>query len=189
MVYLTPKNFSRNSEEEVKIDYEMLVGGVKVSYFFLCVTKLWLFSHLLTREHESEFVIIGKLIEKAFFRQIKTRDILIDSKIALDLIRKGDKLIVLDVKKSSKLEFLHRYQMLYYLWYLEKIKGVENVIGRISYSKERKVDEVALTREAEAEVEEALKKIDRIVSSPSMPKPEYKKYCRKCSYFEFCWCD
>ncbi|MEM7818400.1 MAG: Dna2/Cas4 domain-containing protein [Candidatus Aenigmatarchaeota archaeon] len=26
-----------------------------------------------------------------------------------------------------------------------------------------------------------------MVSLPKPPKPEKKKYCRKCSYFELCW--
>jgi len=76
--------------------------------------------------------------------------------------------------------------MAYYLWYLKNIKGVE-VKGIITYPKERKKIEINLTPELEKEIEISLKNINQIIFKPNPPKSEKKKYCRKCSYFEFCW--
>lgn len=180
-------NSFQNSEEEIEIDSEMLIGGVKVNYFFHRKTQLWLFSHFITQEQESDLVILGKVLEENVFKEIKRKNVLIDQTISLDFIKKEGKLIIFDIKKSSKFEKAHYYQLLYYLWYMKKVKSVENISGIISYPKERKRLKVELAKDKEKEIIRILKEIERIISLPTPPKPEYKKYCRKCSYFEFCF--
>ncbi|MBS7657989.1 Dna2/Cas4 domain-containing protein [Candidatus Bathyarchaeota archaeon] len=76
--------------------------------------------------------------------------------------------------------------MMYYLWYLKMLKGLENVKGVIDYPKERKKI-VVLTPEKENEMKIILEKIHYTLLLPKPPKPTYKSYCRKCAYFEFCW--
>lgn len=183
----TQVNSSQNSEEKIEIDSEMLVGGVKVNYFIHCKTQLWLFSHFITQEQESDLVLLGKIIEKETFKEIKNKDITIDQKISIDFIKKKHTLILHDIKKSSKFEEAHYYQMLYYLWYLKRIKGVENVKGIINYPKERRKMEVYLSAEEEDKIKEILQKIKEIISLPRPPKPKRKKWCKKCAYFEFCF--
>jgi len=180
-------NSSQNSEEKIEMDAEMLVGGIKVNYYFHCKTQLWLFSHFLTQEQESDLVILGKVIEDSVFKDIKARNIIIDQTISLDFVKKGNTLIVLDVKKSSKFFEAHYHQLLYYLWYLKKVKGISNVKGILSYPKERKREEVVLTPEGEGKICKVLSEISKIVSLETPPPPVYKPYCRKCSYFEFCF--
>lgn len=180
---------SQNSEEEAEIDPEMLIGGIKVNYYIHCTTQLWLFSKFINQEKESELVILGKLIEDYSFRKMSLKEVLIDSKICIDLIKKSNELIIYDIKKSSKFQKAHEYQMLYYLWYLKNIKGIENIKGKISYPKERRVVDVLLTNEKEKEIEEIIKRIKDITSLSNPPKPSYKKYCRRCAYFSLCWSD
>jgi len=76
------------------------------------------------------------------------------------------------------------YQTLYYLYYLKKL-GI-NARAVISFPKLREIIEIELTKEDEAKIEEILRDIEEIVRNP-MPKPEYRKICRKCAYFEFCF--
>jgi CRISPR-associated exonuclease Cas4 len=137
------------------------------------------------RESESDLVALGALLQESTYSKTE-KDILIDQKISIDFIRKGEKIILHEIKKSSKLEKAHEYQMLYYLYYLKNFKNVE-AEGVINYPKSRKVKQVILSPEKEEEIRKILDKIKQIVSLPKPPKPEYKKYCRKCSYFEFCW--
>jgi CRISPR-associated exonuclease Cas4 len=183
------QNFSFQSSEQVEIDPEMLIGGTKVNYFIHCKTQLWLFSNFILQEKESELVLIGRILESLFFKDVRVKDILIDSKIQIDFIKKREGLLLRDVKKSSKFEKAHYYQMLYYLWYLKQIKGIANLRGIISYPKERKTVKVELTEEGEKEIVKILKEINEIISKPKPPSPTYKKYCRKCAYFEFCFGD
>ncbi len=174
--------------EKIEIDPEILVGGLKINYFIHCKTQLWLFSHFLSREKESDLVIIGKILHETFFKNVN-KDVLIDDKISIDFIKKENKLILHDIKKSDKFQSAHYYQMLYYLYYLKNEKGIENVEGEINYPLKRKTVKVELTKEKEDEIKKILQKINEIVSQPKPPRPIYKKYCRNCAYFEFCFGD
>ncbi|MFH8107847.1 MAG: CRISPR-associated protein Cas4 [Candidatus Aenigmatarchaeota archaeon] len=168
------------------ITREAFFTGTQVNYYIVCSTKLWLFSHFATMEQNSDLVALGQILQETSFQQDK-KDLIIDQIIAVDFIRKGNRLIIHEVKKSSKLEKAHITQLAYYLYYLKKEKGIENVEGIINYPSKRKIVEVRLTPEKEAELQNIFQKIKEIISLPQPPKPEKKKYCRKCSYFEFCW--
>ena len=132
-------------------------------------------------------VALGKILQEISYGDVK-KDVIIDSKVAIDFIKKGDKLILHEVKKSSKLEKAHVMQLLYYIYYLKKEKGIKEVEGRINYPRQRKVVKVKLSKEKEAELLKIFEKIKEIISLEKPPKPKYKRYCRKCSYFEFCFC-
>jgi len=173
---------------EELIDDEMIFSGIQVSYCVVCPTKLWLFSRFLMREKESELIEIGKIIQD-FCYPHTTKNLILDQKISIDFIKRGKELVVVETKKSEKMEKAHKFQLLYYLYYLKYKKGIENAKGIITYPMEKKVIEVTLTEEIEKEIERTLEKIKRIVSSPYPPLPTYKKYCRKCAYFEFCFGD
>ncbi|KJE27109.1 hypothetical protein LG52_913 [Geobacillus kaustophilus] len=75
--------------------------------------------------------------------------------------------------------------MLYYLYELKK-RGIHKK-GLISYTKERKTEEVILTEEDERKVEKALKDIYQILQLPSPPPLKKLSYCPKCAYYEFCY--
>lgn len=168
------------------IDQKAIFTGTQVNYYIICPTKLWLFSHFTTMEQTSDLVLLGQLLQETSFQYVK-KDVIIDQRIAIDFIKRGDRLILHEIKKSNKLEKAHTAQLMYYLYYLKHEKGIENVEGVINYPSKRKIVEIKLTREEELELLKILQKIKEIVSLPQPPKPEKKKYCRKCSYFEFCW--
>jgi len=167
------------------ITKELVFTGTQVNYFILCPTKLWYFSHFLHMEQNSDLVVLGKLIHETSFERLK-KDVLIDNKISLDFIERENKLIIHDVKKSKKLEKAHIYQILYYLYYLKQ-KGI-SAEGEINYPQLREIKKVNLTEDKEKEIENIINGIKKIVELPSPPKPEKRKYCIKCSYYEFCWC-
>ncbi|MGC8881167.1 MAG: CRISPR-associated protein Cas4 [Minisyncoccia bacterium] len=162
--------------------------GTQVSYFVVCPTKLWLFSHFTTLEKGFDLVQLGKLLQQTSYRETR-KDLIIDQKIAIDFLKRENGLILHEVKKSSKLKEAHVMQLVYYLYFLKNEKGIENIRGVIDYPKERKILKIELTPEKEKEIEEILGKVKEIISLPRLPKPEYKKYCRKCAYFEFCFGD
>lgn len=171
--------------EESIVEKEMIFSGIQVNYFIVCKTKLWLFSHHVTMEHSSDLVSYGKIIHETSYKGEK--DIIIDDRIAIDFARKGDKLVLHEVKKGKSIEEAHRYQLLYYLYYLNQLKGVENVEGEIDYPLLRKKEQIVLTVNLKEEIRNILKGIKEVIEMPEPPKPFYKKFCRKCAYFEFCW--
>lgn len=160
---------------------EMYVRGTQVNYYFVCKTKLWLFSHNISMEHESDLVKLGALLQRQVFGR-EEKDVSIGP-IAIDVVRKGNSLEIVEVKKSDALEKADYYQVLYYLYYLSKY-GIK-ATARISYPHQKKSVEVKL--EKDEEIRKILEEIGEILAK-EMPKPEYKPYCRKCSYFDFCFC-
>lgn len=159
------------------------VTGVQVNYYFVCKTKLWLFSHLATMEHSSEAVALGKLTHEESYSRAR-KEVKIGS-INIDFVKKGGEIVLHEVKKSKKLEKAHVYQLLYYLYYLKQ-RGV-NAKGIINYPLLRRTEEVLLSEAQEKEIETIVQEINKTVGERRPPKPEKKAYCRKCSYFEFCW--
>ncbi|MEM3364121.1 MAG: CRISPR-associated protein Cas4, partial [Candidatus Micrarchaeia archaeon] len=120
-----------------------LITGIQLSYFFICQTKLWYFSHHLSMEHTSDLVKIGKLInERAYGRERK--DEIIQNKIAIDFIRKGDVIEIHEIKKSPRIEKAHEMQALYYLYFLKE-SGVVNTKAIIDYPLLRERKELFLT--------------------------------------------
>lgn len=159
------------------------IKGVQVAYYFICHTKLWLFSHNAQMERESDSVAVGKIIHEESYPREK-RELSLGG-INVDFYKKGDEIVLHEVKKSRKMEESHRYQLLYYLYYLKQ-RGIE-AKGVINYPLLRRTLDVALARDEVGVLESALRDIQRIVSLEQPPKPEKKPYCARCSYFEFCW--
>ncbi len=160
---------------------EVRITGVKVAYYYICHTKLWLFSHNITMEKDNELVELGKLIHSNTYRH--HREIHIDD-IAIDFIRAGEKIEVHEIKKSRKMEKAHRMQLLYYLYYLKQ-RGID-AVGVIDYPKIRKRERVTLEKDDVEEIENALGEIERIVRG-DIPPPKRKGICKKCAYYEFCF--
>ena len=97
------------------------INGAQINYYFICKTKLWLFSHNIQMEQESDTVSLGKQLHESTYKRDK--DFLIDNLINIDFIRKKKNIEVHEVKKTQKMELSHEYQLLYYLYYLKKEKG------------------------------------------------------------------
>jgi CRISPR-associated exonuclease Cas4 len=137
-------------------------------------------------EHSPYLVSYGKLVHETSYRE-KKKEIVIDGRIAIDFIQKGDTLILHEVKKAKKMEKAHRYQLLYYLYYLTELKGISNVEGEIDYPLLRKKERVLLTEATKTELRDILNGIREVIAMPKPPEPSHMRICRKCAYFEFCW--
>ena len=168
-----------NSEKQLHIT------GTQINYYFICKAKLWLFSHHIQMEQESENVSLGKILHQKTYKNEK-KDFTIDNVISVDFIKKGDTLEIHEVKKTSKMEKAHEYQLLYYLYYLKHEKGIENIRGVINYPKIRKKFVLNLEPYQEDRLVHIIMDIENIIKNDIL-KPEKKKICLKCAYYEFCW--
>lgn len=165
--------------------YNMLnVSGEQINYYFVCKTKLWLFSHNIELETFSDLVSLGKYVDKNTYAREK--GFIIDNKIQIDFIKKNEFIELHEVKLSQKLEKAHEFQLLYYMYYLRNEKGIENIKGFLNFPKSRKKKEIILTKENEEKLLEIIKDIN-CINSKAMPKPIKSKICKKCAYFEFCF--
>jgi len=158
--------------------------GTQVSYYFFCKRRLWLFSHHITCEQDSDMVYLGKLIHESTFEREK-KEIEIDH-LKLDFLDVKDG-VLHEVKKSDSFEEAHHWQVLYYLYFL-KLKGIENFKGEIHYPQMKKTVSIELTAEKASDMAKILTDINRIVKLSSPPAISVKlSVCKKCSYFELCW--
>ena len=73
-----------------------------------------------------------------------------------------------------------------FMYYLKKEKGIQNILGFIDYPKLRKKEKVELTESEEKFLEDVIEGINSVVQG-NIPKPDKKRICRKCAYYEFCW--
>ena len=160
------------------------ISGEQINYYFVCSTKLWLFSHKIELESFSDLVSLGKYIDKNTYNREK--GFIIDNKIQIDFIKNNDFIELHEIKLSQKLERAHEFQLLYYMYYLKNEKDIENIKGFLDYPKNRKKKEIFLTEEKEEELLDIIEDINKIISN-EMPKPKKSKICSKCAYFEFCF--
>lgn len=158
--------------------------GTQVNYYAVCRRKLWLYSHHLELEKSSDRVALGALLHETSYPRLPKREVLIDSLIKVDILEGSGK--VLEVKYSQKMAEAARLQVLYYLHYLKR-KGVSGLVGELRFPRQRRIDQVYLTEEAERQVEAALREIARLNELAIPPPAEWTPVCRPCAYAEFCW--
>jgi len=171
-----------NVNAEIFLD-SVRITGVKVNYYHVCKTKLWLFSHNINLEKENDSVAIGKMLHEDRYKK-NLKNVTIDG-ISIDFVKAGKKLEIHEVKKSKKMDAADRAQLLFYLYYLKK-KGFE-ATGILNYPLLNKTEKIELSTEDEISTERDIEDIKRIVFG-SIPFPERKKICLKCAYQEFCFC-
>ena len=135
-------------------------------------------------EQESQAVKVGKVIDETTFdRERKSR--MVDGIVNLDFL-KGNS-IVHEIKKSDAHENAHIWQVRYYLYILKR-KGIAAEKGIIHYPKQRQTLEVYLSLENETELTtRILPGIESVMKQLQPPACINRPFCKKCSYYEFCY--
>ncbi len=160
----------------------MVINGTMIWYSQICERQVWLIGHSIEPFQEHERLEYGRTIHELFYERY-TKEMLIDSVIKVDVVkRKG---MVAEVKASSKNLDGARAQLLYYLYYLKKEKGVV-AVGQILVPTEKRIINIELTPENEREIENILRRIEHIISLSRPPEPVKIFYCRNCAYKEMC---
>ena len=159
-----------------------MITGTIVNYYIHCKTQCWLFANRINLEENSEDVRIGRVLHEISETRV---DEVVFENIKLDRITKE---YVVEVKKSDSDIKAARWQLLFYLWRLERVgvrkKGRLEVIEK--KKGERKRYEVALGDEERRRLEEMEREIAELVSGP-MPEPKLQSKCRRCAYYEYCF--
>lgn len=158
------------------------VSGIHMLYYAICKRKMWLYDHGITLENEYDRVLEGKILHENSYKHIEEREIMIDNAFKIDLIE-GDH--VREVKISSKMTEADVLQMLFYLYQLE-LRGVKKK-GLISYTNERKTEEIILDDNSKEKVEKAIADSEIILSKNTPPAVKRLSYCKKCAYYNFCF--
>jgi CRISPR-associated exonuclease Cas4 len=165
------------------MDEEINITGVQMSYYVICKTKLWLHSHKVSMEQQNENVKIGKELHEIRYKN-ERKEVSMDN-IKYDFVRKGKNIEIHEIKKTDKLKKAHTMQVLYYLFRLD-LNGIK-ATGFLDYPLTNKHKKIVLEDKDKCEIIKIIENIKKIISDEP-PQPEYKNYCKSCSYFEFCWC-
>ena len=158
------------------------ITGLTVQYYHVCKRELWFASRGLDIDRDAANIRRGTHVDETSYSD-RRRSFLVNGRIALDMLDSGE---VMEVKVSSTLETPARMQLLYYLWYLDRVLGIERE-GVLAYPTERKRERVTLTDEHAAAVEETIRGIFEIVERDAPPELEKKPYCDSCLYQDICW--
>lgn len=181
-----PASFDASHADHLK---ERHITGTEVNYCVLCTRKLWWYSHGLEQEHAGdnagqENVSMGALLHRDAYPAQKRKDMFIDGLLRIDFTDDGE---VHEIKKSKGGEQASRFQLLYYLYYLKHVKGIETT-GVIDYPTQRRREKITLTPELEANVERILDQVESVRNQASPPKIEKPlSLCKSCAYQELCW--
>lgn len=159
------------------------VTGVMVQYYYVCKRELWFASRNLEIDRENAAVVRGTRVDESSYADSGAANLRLGM-VSLDLLDDGR---VVEVKPSSALTEPARMQLSYYLWYLDRVAGVERD-GVLAHPTERRREPVELTDDRVEKVEAAIRGIHGVVTCESPPPAEEKPFCDSCAYHDFCWC-
>ena len=155
--------------------------GTLINYFLFCKTKTWLFYHRINLEDNSEDVRIGRVLH----------EINEENEVSLENI-KLDKITpkyVVELKKSDSDIESGKWQLLFYLYTLKQKgiikKGKLEVVEKHKQNKKQFI--IELTKDDEIKLQRIIQEINALITQPTPPKPIYKKECKKCAYYEYCF--
>lgn len=164
-------------------DVARVTGSILQAYV-ICRRQAWLMSRNISGNQYNEFIAIGRLLADETYKRDKKEIMIGGSKI--DVIRQKDGIITLiETKKSSRMIEASQIQLLFYLYNITKKD--RNIKGEIRIPKEKKVIPVELTDERIVEVENLISEIKCMLQKEPTPAKEWIKFCKTCSYLEFCW--
>lgn len=165
----------------------MTITATHINYYHICHRKLWLFANGINMEHTSDIVTEGKLIGDNSYtdRAVKYTELQLDG-IKIDYYDAKNK-VVHEIKKSDKMETAHEAQVKYYLYKLKQ-HGIENATGILEYPTLRHTSQIELTDGDVMDIQRWESDILEIISREEMPAVIKKPVCKRCSYFEFCYC-
>lgn len=140
------------------------ITGLMVQYYHVCKRELWFASRGIDIDRETTNIQRGSHVDDTSYRDSRS-SFMIDNRIQLDVLDSGD---IMEVKVSSTLEEPARMQLLFYLWYLREIHGVEKD-GVLAYPTERKREAVRLDESTVEKVESTIEGILRTVAADETP--------------------
>lgn len=161
---------------------EVGITGLMVQYYHVCRRELWFMSRGIDIDRSDANIVRGTHTDESSYRD-KRQSFQINGRIQVDVLDDGD---IMEIKVSSSLEKPPRMQLLYYLWYLDRILDIERT-GVLAFPRERTRETVSLTEENVNAVEETIVGIIETVEAESPPPLEKKPYCDACLYQDLCW--
>ncbi len=163
---------------------QVRISGSMIQAFVICPRQTWLMSRNLYGNQYNDFLAIGRLLSEETYKRDKKEIVLDGNKF--DVIRGKDGIInLIETKKSSKMLEASEMQLLFYMYSLkDKVKEIK---GEIRVPAEKKVIPIELTMNRIKDIKEIISSAQKIIKNEKPPERIRIKYCKTCSYNEFCW--
>ncbi len=160
------------------------ITGSLIASYFICKREMWFMAHELNPFQDFDLLEMGRLIHEESYKRDK-KEISFES-MKIDVVRLGKgKVLIGELKKSSKFLMPAKMQLLFYLHKLKK-SGIE-AKGELLIPKEHKKEKVELTEEEEKKIIKAIEEAKKIISMPEPPPFKKNRFCKNCSYKDFCF--
>ncbi|CCO07751.1 CRISPR-associated protein Cas4 [Desulforamulus hydrothermalis] len=150
------------------------VSGTLVWYYYICPREVWLISHQINPDQDNDNVSLGRYIGENTYLREKKEISVGNSKIDVFHTEDG-KMVIGEVKKSSKYKESARMQLAFYLSELKK-RGII-ARGELRFPKEKVREEVILDERTEQGLDKVRREILRIVYMEKPPQPVKIQFC------------
>lgn len=165
------------------IKYEN-IGGLHIQYYFFCKRNLWYYLNGISYEKYNEIVNIANVEHSDFYKKEESKKEILIGSIKIDILNKNT---VREIKSSSREAEIHKYQVIYYLYYLKKYFNVD-FEGELLYPKINKKIKIELNERNTQIIENTIKDIVLISTyNKNIFKPLNQKKCEKCSFYDLCY--
>ena len=163
------------------------ITATLINLYHVCHRELWLHANEIRMEHTSDTVTEGKLIGENTYtdRAAKYTELELEG-IKIDYYDARNK-VVHEIKKSDKMKAAHEAQVKYYLYKLKQY-GIDGATGVLEYPTLRHTSQIVLTDEDIEAIQQWETDILSIIIREDMPPVINKPVCKRCSYYEFCYC-
>jgi len=163
------------------------ITGTLIWYAMICDREVWLMAHEIEPERDDARLEWGRFLGEITYSRTRRKEISLPG-MRLDLVEsEGPRLVVGEVKSSSRFVDAARMQVLFYLWRLREM-GVE-AEGELRFPEERRRAKVVLDEEGEQQLKAVMERVEAIRGLPQPPPAKRIRYCRSCAYRELCWSD
>jgi CRISPR-associated exonuclease Cas4 len=155
-----------------------------IASYYACKRELWYMAHQITPDQDNPFLDLGRLVEEESYQEEKKKFLIGD--VLIDIVRSEEgKLIVGEIKKSSRSKRSGIMQLYFYLWYLKE-RGVK-ARGEVLFPREKRKIPLVLNRAIEEELKRAMREIELIIAQEVPPRREKIPLCTPCAFRDFCF--
>ncbi|BER93136.1 CRISPR-associated protein Cas4 [Thermatribacter velox] len=160
------------------------INGTMIASYYACKRELWYMAHQITPDQDNPFLDLGRLVEEESYQEEKKKFLIGD--VLIDIVRSEEgKLIVGEIKKSSRSKRSGIMQLYFYLWYLKE-RGVK-ARGEVLFPREKRKIPLVLNRAIEEELKRAMREIELIIAQEVPPRREKIPLCTPCAFRDFCF--
>lgn len=162
---------------------EEQINGSLVNAYIVCKRQAWLYAHQVHGDQNNEYLLMGKALalaqENKNLHEYPFGNLVFDK-----LSKESGHYVVTEYKKSLKNVSAGEMQLLFYIYCLKKGLNLKEVKGKLVCGK--KTIPVDDSEENFKKMEQIIKEIIELVSQEKPPKFVPIRYCKTCSYQDYC---